>query len=209
MENTLILSDCIDYMDKLPGVINSNIVMNGEELTEIHVLSDVSRSPKQIVRDIQSLFMAKFQKEVDHKIVSIAQIDISVAARSVPRLVIEEICVSKKKGDTQVTVSLSRNGKTFTDARSCANDKLEIIRAIAQATLNSASVACESTYVFSVSDARFIDVPSGRVALVCVAARAESGTINRCSGSAFVEDDDNYAIVKASLAAVNRKISRV
>lgn len=64
----------MDLIDKLAGIIKSHIVINDEEITEIHVLSDTSRSPKQLARDIQSALMVRFGVNVDHKLISIAQI---------------------------------------------------------------------------------------------------------------------------------------
>ena len=54
---TQIANTYCDYISKLAGVMSSNVVFEDGEITEIHVLADTSRTPKQIVRDVQSLFM--------------------------------------------------------------------------------------------------------------------------------------------------------
>src|SRR5512143_1261254 len=43
-------------------------------IQEIHVLALPSKSPKQLVRDIESTIMARFGIPIDHKKVSIAQL---------------------------------------------------------------------------------------------------------------------------------------
>ncbi len=43
-------------------------------IQEIHILADPSKSPKQLVRDIESTIMAQFGIPIDHKKVSIAQL---------------------------------------------------------------------------------------------------------------------------------------
>ena len=43
-------------------------------IQEIHNLADPSKSPKQLVRDIESTIMASFGIPVDHKKISIAQL---------------------------------------------------------------------------------------------------------------------------------------
>ena len=63
-------------LNQLPGIINSKIIVDEEgNLIEIHILSDTGRSPKQIVRDVQSALLANNNLKVDHKIISVAQIE--------------------------------------------------------------------------------------------------------------------------------------
>ena len=45
--------------EKLPGVLSVEFVTEGSAVREVHVLSDQSRSPKQIVRDVQSALLAQ------------------------------------------------------------------------------------------------------------------------------------------------------
>ncbi|HEY6193628.1 MAG TPA: hypothetical protein VI504_01175, partial [Candidatus Eisenbacteria bacterium] len=45
---------------------------DGEELTEIHVVTSSRRSPKQIVRDVQAVLRTDLAQTIDHRIVSVA-----------------------------------------------------------------------------------------------------------------------------------------
>ncbi len=64
-----------EFLDKIIGVMCSRLVVNeSNKITEIHILSDNQRSVKQIIRDVESLLIAKYNIKVDHKIISIAQI---------------------------------------------------------------------------------------------------------------------------------------
>lgn len=64
-----------DYIDEgealirqMRDVVSAKVIKNDKgEIEEIHVLSGSSRNPKQIVRDIESAFMAQFGIAVDHK----------------------------------------------------------------------------------------------------------------------------------------------
>ncbi|MBS5586054.1 MAG: hypothetical protein KHX36_07530, partial [Clostridiales bacterium] len=60
---------------RLPGVYAAGprFDENGT-LSEIHVLASLARSPKQVVRDVQSAIFAAYGIEVDHRIVSVAQL---------------------------------------------------------------------------------------------------------------------------------------
>ena len=196
----------VEYINKLPGVINANIVSDGDSITEIHVLADFSRSPKQIVRDVQSLLMAKFQKEIDHKIVSVAQIDFDVNNQTANRLVIEEVSINRKRTGTSIEIVLSQDGIMYSGVQASSNDSVEILRAIAQATLDAVSASKESILKLSVLDVRPVEIANVRAALVCVSCKAECGTTGRFTGSAFVTEDDETAVVRATLNAINRRI---
>ncbi len=59
------------------GVIAARIVPGYERaIDEIHVVSTPEHQPKQLVRDIQSLLYARFNISIDHRVVSIVQIDV-------------------------------------------------------------------------------------------------------------------------------------
>ena len=55
------MSDLTDYevlINKIPGIISSRFVTNSDnEIIELHVLANIYRSPKQLVRDIQSALL--------------------------------------------------------------------------------------------------------------------------------------------------------
>ena len=57
---------------RLRDVDGVRVRVEGDELTEIHVVSQSHRSPKQIVRDIQSVLRTELDLAIDHRIVSVA-----------------------------------------------------------------------------------------------------------------------------------------
>lgn len=226
MENTTTsATSYVEYINKLPGVISSDVVIDGDTISEVHVLSNSTRTPKQLVRDIQSVFYARFHKKIDHKIVSIAQIDLPMSSTIVtkasqaaavtptttvvsshPRLSIEEVSLTKRQNDSVVKVGLSFGGAHYTCAQTCSNDKSDYYRAIAQATLGSACQALDYSLNFSVLDVRLADIASETAVLVCVSQSMGANTNSHYCGSAFVTDDRETAVVKATLNAINRLI---
>ncbi len=50
-------------------------VIGDDQPTEIHVVATFDRTPKQLVRDVQSLAAAAFGFTIDHRIVSVVQLD--------------------------------------------------------------------------------------------------------------------------------------
>src|SRR6476620_5356091 len=70
------LADIEKELCRVPAVNAARIV--ADEIgrpKELHVLAGAGKSPKQIARDIQSVAMATFGLEIDHRIISVVQLD--------------------------------------------------------------------------------------------------------------------------------------
>ncbi|MBW7572621.1 hypothetical protein [Caproiciproducens faecalis] len=204
----LLVNGYSDLIDKLPGVIKSSIVQSGDTITEIHVLSDTSRSPKQIARDIQSAIFVQFDTTIDHKVISIAQIPSENTQRIKDRLVFEEISISKSKNRSTATVSLCDGETAYSGEASALNDSVEINKMICQATLNAVSNFIEPDMSLSPIDVKLFDLTEEKAVAVCIAVNFKN-SVERYLGSSFVGDDAGYAVVKATLDALNRKISNL
>jgi hypothetical protein len=61
-------------LQRVPGIRSARIV-GADVATEIHIVATHARSPKQLVRDVQSLAQAGFGLTIDHRIVSIVQLE--------------------------------------------------------------------------------------------------------------------------------------
>ena len=71
---------------QIQGIRAASVVTNGKsEPTEIHILAMSGKAPKQIVRDVQSLAMAQFDLDIDHRIVSVVQLEDSDLAPTPPQ----------------------------------------------------------------------------------------------------------------------------
>ena len=57
---------------RLRDVDGVSVQAEGDELTEIHVVSSSGRTPKQIVRDIQAMLRTELGLTIDHRVVSVA-----------------------------------------------------------------------------------------------------------------------------------------
>lgn len=205
---TQIANTYCDYISKLAGVINANVVFDEGEITEIHVLANTSRTPKQIVRDVQSLFMAQFHREIDHKIISVAQIDYEIKEDRKPcsRFAIESVLIAKKRNETQIEVTLTLDEHTFTGKQTAMNDFYDIHRGIAVATLEAVMQYDERIKTFSILDVRFLDMAGERMAVACISLTPNGGGTSRYSGTAFAFGDDSVAVVKATLDSINRVV---
>src|SRR5258707_10471786 len=70
------LRELEDELCRLGGVLAVRVVgdRNGRPI-EVHVLADQSKPAKQTVRDVRAVAQTMFGLELDHRIVSVAQLD--------------------------------------------------------------------------------------------------------------------------------------
>jgi hypothetical protein len=59
----------------LRDVEGASIQADGGEVREVHVLTSSKRPAKQIVRDVQTLLLTRFNQPIDHRVVSVAYTD--------------------------------------------------------------------------------------------------------------------------------------
>lgn len=197
-----------DGLKKIPGVSGIKVV-GDDQPTEIHVIATSDRQPKQLVRDIQSLAAAGFGLDIDHRIVSIVQIE-DVATKvngRVSRILLERIEVSKGAGSDWVKVVL-RHPSGETTEGSCAGGGSRVARGKAAviATLRAldpllasrgASVDLEHLSI------QHVDVDAN---VLVRAVLYEGGVGLSLMGTAAIEDDVASASIKALLQALNRKL---
>jgi hypothetical protein len=64
-----------EALRQVPGIRAASVVTGPDaKPTEVHVLAAPGKPAKQVVRDVQSVAMAQFDLDLDHRIVSVVQI---------------------------------------------------------------------------------------------------------------------------------------
>ena len=85
------VSEIETLIKRLPTVLRCHLAVNEwGAVEEIHVLTTLERSPKQIVRDVESALLAQWDLRVDHKKISVAQIIDDGPMEAFPRLTVAE-----------------------------------------------------------------------------------------------------------------------
>jgi len=170
------------------------------------------------VRDVQSVAMAQFDLDIDHRIVSVVQIpDDSVevgeshapredaSEDAMPRPALTSITVTKADGDTVVDVSLAIAGSVFTGHASGPSGSLHRPRIIASATLGALTELLGIPA--QVESAQILDVANREVALTTLVLTIPRLGDQVLCGSALVRGDEEDAVARSVLAAVNRRLA--
>jgi len=191
---------------RLPGVQAARVVTDGAAApTEIHVLSDRGKSPKSLVRDIQSVAMAQFDLELDHRIVSIVQFDDGESPRAeATRVMIAGITAHTTGLEASATVSLASGGQFYDGTSSAPATPSSRARLVARATLQ-AVMQVLPLGAAEVEHAQISQV-GGREVAICLIQILTTDGEAIVTGSALVRGDDADAVARSVLDALNRRL---
>lgn len=207
-------------LQRVPGVRNARVV-GVDSPSEIHIVATPERSPKQVVRDVQSLASAGFGLTIDHRIVSVVQLADDAEPDPEPerqaptpeprhedeRPVLEAVVLASKGSTGWVKVTLRWPGGETTEGAGATTATREArARGATIALLRALEPALAARGAkLDVEQVLIHRIGSGE----CVLVRglyAEGGTNTAVVGSALIHDDVATAAVHALLHAINRKL---
>jgi len=195
-----------DVITKIQGVTHSKVVYNDEEVEEVHIIANTIRSPKQIVRDIESALLAIFDYRIDRKLISIAQIDTG-ETKSIKRIRYEGISLEVKDNNVRCEVRLTMDDDVYMSTETAIGTSINRRRVVAKATVSAVEEMIGQVSAFDVED---IVINSIRdISYVTVIVNMINDIVEEVLiGTAIVRNDTNEAIAKATLDAINRRIEK-
>lgn len=197
-----------EYLNRINSVITSRITEEGGKIKEIHIVSDLSRNPKQIARDVESILVSQFDIHVDYKMISVAQVegDAGILKASRFRLIsVENIC----KGNLfTAVITLERDGELFEGSSTGIATTNNIMRLTCEATINAVENCCDRKNIFAIEDVTKISVSGKETQLTYITALVGDQEILVC-GSAINAKNGIESVVKSTLDAVNRIVARL
>jgi len=179
-------------------------------ILEVHVLALPTKSPKQLVRDVESTIMARFGISIDHKKISIAQLgqEVMPSNGSKPkddRAKIISIHAAVSGVHSTVTVHLELGDVECVGEATGPASQTGRQRLVALATLNAIEQYADDTNSFALEDVTVTQLGRERVAVACVAHVSPLGE-QTFAGSALVKQSEKDSIVRATLDAINRRL---
>jgi len=205
-------SEIVEYEDiirQIKDVISARIVTDESgEITEIHVLAGPNRGPKQVVRDIESAFIAQFGVHLDHKKISVAQLqdteekEIDMGMR--PRLLSVSLKTVGRHTDSRVQLEIG--GIEYEGAASGPSSTGSKLRIVVVATIKALEEYLKGTCNLVADDLAVTKLGDRQAVVVSVALLTNLGE-ERLVGAALIQSDDREATVKATLSAVNRRLA--
>lgn len=197
---------------EISGIKAARVVCGDSgSIAEIHVLALPEKSPKQIVRDVESAIMARFGVPIDHKVVSIAQLgtaalpDTEEVHSEGQRARIHSVDANVTGIHASARVTLELEGDLYVGEASGPGSQTGRMRLVAQATLNAIEEYAHGALRFALEDVNVVQLGREHAAVSCVQLVTPLGE-QSFSGSALVRQSENDSIVRATLDAVNRRM---
>jgi hypothetical protein len=214
-----LLPELEDALRQVTGVRAVSVVTGPDaQPLEVHVLATPGKAPKQVVRDVQSLALAQFDIDLDHRIVSVVQIgevpaqgesqeapSAAPESEAAARPVVAAISTRTGDGECEVEVRLLAGGDAFTGTALGPASAHQRPRVVAAATLAALKellgMRCE------LESAQVLPVGTRDVALTVLALGVPRGGDQVLTGSAPVRGDQADAVARSVLDALNRTLT--
>ena len=197
-----------ENLQQIDSVISSKIIIGeANQIEEIHIVSNGIRNPKQIARDVESVLLANYDYKIDHRKISIAQLDDIDIRKIKPRLKLNGISKETSGNKANVKVSILKADEEFVASKSGINSNRNIERMLAEATVMAVEDSLGINDLFIVEDIRNLMIASVQVVVVLVSSLINGQEII-LSGSSVVKNDYYLSVAKATLDSINRFLTK-
>jgi len=195
-----------ETLARLPSITAVRVVADGAEVIEVHVLASPEKAPKQVLRDVQTVALARFGVTIDRAAVSVVQIGPDSIATDDDRPAIMGVHEIPEGPRTTVAVTLGWHGEEYVGTGTGPAAASARLRLVGEAALR----AIESLLDGDVLALDSIGNPAIGMKTVIVAVVVATGDRGEevSVGSALSSGDDSETAVRAVLDAVNRRIGR-
>ena len=204
----------IDYeefeesLTRLDSIDAARVIGDGKRITEVHIVARPDKAPKQVVRDVQSLAMARYGANIDRRVVSVVRLTPDKIRHPVverPALVgVKEDPIGSRV-DVRVTLGWQNeehvgraHGPTAASAR---------LRLIGEATLAAVESLDPDAPPLALDAIGESSIGMRTVVTAIVVTTNERSGEETSVGSVLGQGDLADAAVKAVLDALNRRLS--
>jgi hypothetical protein len=221
MPTLRLLPELEDSLRQIPGITAASVVTGPDAVpTEVHVLAVPGKPAKQVVRDVQSMALARFDIDIDHRIVSVVQIaDDTIdgvadlvdphapvdSTDTIIRPAIAAIMVRSGGGLTEASVTLAAGDQLFEGKAQGPVGQSHRSRIVAIATLESLSDLLGQTC--EVESASVVSTGTREIAISVLTLMVPRTGEQVLTGCALVRGDEADAIARSVLAALNRQMT--
>ena len=191
-------------LGKLPGVTHVRVVSERARISEIHVVSDGLKDVRQLKRDIETVAKAAHDIDLDHRVISISTMPDVDVRPSGSRFELVSVGVTTASGIAVCNV-VARRGEEIGEGSSTGGATATgMPKIVARAAIDAVSKVIGFALPAEIGNALFVPVDDLRIATVVVMFVEEDGREAVVGGTHPVRGDQNEALARAVLDAVNR-----
>jgi hypothetical protein len=195
-----------ETLTRLDSVDAVRIVTEGDKVAEVHVLATPTKTAKQVVRDVQSLAMARFGANIDRRVISVVQISPEGATMQ-PSERPALVSIKEEPNGTRNTVhvTLAWQGDEHRGTASGPIASSARLRLIGEAAIRAIENLFEEAPALALDAVGTSSVGMRTVLIAVVVSSTDRGE-ETSVGSALSHGDESEAAVRAVLDAINRRI---
>ncbi|MFQ5947405.1 MAG: hypothetical protein ACE5KX_00910 [Acidimicrobiia bacterium] len=199
------LRELEETLSRMSSVDAVRVVGDRNQISEVHVLAPSDKAAKQVVRDVQSLAMARFGITIDRRAISVVQIGPDRLQPEEDRPAIMGVHEIPDGARTTVAVTLNWHGEEHVGSATGPAAASARLRLVGEATLRALEEMVDGALALDAIGAPAVGMRKVLVAVV-VSTGPQGEEVS--SGSAISEGDDTEATVRAVLDALNRRLGK-
>ena len=213
LPNSVEISEVETLLRKISGVSDCRVVCNEwGAIEEVHILGSSQRHPKQIVRDVESGLAAKWDISIDHKKISVAQVEGKEQNKpGFTRMSLVSINVTSHllQSKMEAVVVLRCADKEVEGAFSGSVPSVNVGRTPAEAAVVAARKYLDEGDSLTLEDLKRVSMSAGDASVCQLGFSNGRGELDTWLGVASVNNDDEvYGAVQAVLNALNSHLTK-
>lgn len=202
---------CEEMLRNIPDVVSARVITSaGGSVEAIRVLAGAERSSSDVAGDVVAVLKKYFAVDITPDMVAVNHLQEPLESNGL--IPLEErprflgLNVSTKGNKIEVKVEVASKGSVLSGTAVGPASTRNRRRLVAQALLAALENQSQGDYSFILEDLAVVTLAGKQVVLVGVSLLSPLGE-NFLTGTAVVNEKEPEAIVKATLDAINRRLS--
>jgi hypothetical protein len=189
-----------EALHAIPGVRGVRVIKAADsEIGEIHVVATPRRSPKKIVRDIESFLMVQYAYRVDYRRISLVQ---AIDAAPVDRLTLGRVTQVQQPEGLFIEVELLNGEQRYLGSAALNDDPAF---AASMATVGALNALFAPRAPLNIGGVECTTLGAKHVVIAYVIYQETS--LEHVLGTTFIRNSVAEAAARAVLAATNRRLA--
>jgi hypothetical protein len=195
-------------LTSIPGVIAARLVPGFDrQIDELHIVTRPDRGPKATVRDAQTVLLARCSLPIDHRVISVVQVDERQLAAVAARVRLVKVGTVQSGTELVAEVTLGLDDDTAVGSADGMATTNGLGRAIATATLRAFEQLVSPSTSIELRDTTRVEVGGMVIALTVLELRDARGGEPRTGTAVLREATGTDAVARSVLDALNRSVT--
>ena len=196
-----------ESLTRLESVDAVRVVSDSGKIAEVHVLAGAKKPAKQVVRDVQSLAMARYGANIDRRVISVVQLAATgISHDTRQRPVIVSIREEPDGSRVDVLVTLGWQNEEHVGTATGPSAASARLRLVGEATLKALEGVYPTLPPLAIDSIGESSVGMRTVVIAIVIASVENHREELAVGAVLSQGDATETSARAVLDALNRRL---